>query len=64
MGGEISAPRLVHRVEPEYPPIAVSALTADTDRERARASGFDAYVAKPINPWELCRTISALVSAG
>jgi protein TonB len=26
VGGEISAPRLVHRVEPEYPPIAVSAL--------------------------------------
>jgi protein TonB len=26
VGGEIFAPRLVHRVEPEYPPIAVSAL--------------------------------------
>jgi protein TonB len=26
VGGDISAPRLVHRVEPEYPPIAVSAL--------------------------------------
>jgi protein TonB len=26
VGGEISAPRLVHRVEPEYPAIAVSAL--------------------------------------
>ena len=26
VGGEISAPRLVHRVEPEYPQIAVSAL--------------------------------------
>jgi protein TonB len=26
VGGEISAPRLVHRVEPEYPPVAVSAL--------------------------------------
>jgi protein TonB len=25
VGGEISTPRLVHRVEPEYPPIAVSA---------------------------------------
>jgi protein TonB len=26
IGGEISAPRLIHRVEPEYPLIAVSAL--------------------------------------
>ena len=26
VGGEISAPKLVRRVEPEYPPIAVSAL--------------------------------------
>jgi periplasmic protein TonB len=26
VGGEVSAPRLVHRVEPEYPPIAVSAM--------------------------------------
>ena len=26
VGGAVSAPRLVHRVEPEYPPIAVSAL--------------------------------------
>ena len=26
VGGEISAPRLIYRVEPEYPPIAVSAL--------------------------------------
>jgi CheY-like chemotaxis protein len=60
--------RRVRALKPDdggmVPAIAVSALTADTDRERARASGFDAYVAKPINPWELCRTISALVSAG
>ena len=26
VGGGISAPRLVHRVEPEYPPLAVNAL--------------------------------------
>lgn len=26
VGGEISTPRLVHRVDPEYPPIAVSAM--------------------------------------
>jgi protein TonB len=26
VGGEISAPRLIHRVDPEYPPIAVSAM--------------------------------------
>jgi protein TonB len=26
VGGDISTPRLIHRVDPEYPPIAVSAL--------------------------------------
>jgi protein TonB len=26
VGGDISAPRLIHRVDPEYPPIAVSAM--------------------------------------
>jgi len=28
VGGEISAPRLIHRVEPEYPPLAVNAQIA------------------------------------
>jgi periplasmic protein TonB len=26
VGGDISTPRLIHRVDPEYPPIAVSAM--------------------------------------
>lgn len=60
--------RRVRALKPDdggmVPAVAVSALAAEADRERARAVGFDAYIAKPLDPWELCRTISALLSAG
>jgi CheY-like chemotaxis protein len=31
------------------------------DREEALAAGFDAHLARPIDPWALCRTVSTLV---
>jgi CheY-like chemotaxis protein len=27
----------------------------------ARSRGYDAYVAKPLDPWELCRVVASLV---
>lgn len=58
--------RRVRALKPDdggmVPAVAVSALAAETDRDRARAAGFDAYLTKPLDPWELCRTISALLS--
>jgi len=60
--------RQVRALKPDdggmVPAVAVSALAAESDRERARGAGFDAYITKPLDPWELCRMISALLSAG
>jgi CheY-like chemotaxis protein len=30
--------------------------------ELARSRGYDAYVTKPLDPWELCRVISRLLT--
>jgi CheY-like chemotaxis protein len=60
--------RQVRALKPDdggtVPAIAVSALATEADREGARDAGFDAYVTKPLDPWELCRLISALLSSG
>jgi len=39
--------------------IALSAGSAD--RDDALAAGFDAHLTKPIEPWAMCRLVSALV---
>jgi CheY-like chemotaxis protein len=60
--------RQVRALKPDdggmVPAVAVSVLAAEADCERARGAGFDAFVTKPLDPWELCRLISALLSAG
>jgi len=60
--------RQVRALKPDdggmVPAVAVSALAAESDRERARTAGFDAYITKPLDPWELCRMISALLHTG
>jgi CheY-like chemotaxis protein len=40
--------------------IAVTARVADSDRERAKASGFNHYVVKPYDPVELLQLLSSL----
>lgn len=37
---------------------------ARAERRDPAAADFDAYVAKPVNPWELCRLITSLTAAG
>jgi CheY-like chemotaxis protein len=44
------------------PALAVGGRSARDVREQALGSGFDAYLAKPLDPWELCRAISTLVT--
>ena len=34
----------------------------DTHRDLARSRGCDAYLARPIDPWELCRVLSQLLT--
>ena len=56
--------RHVRALKPEdggvIPAVAVG--SPDEAGERALASGFNAYLTKPLDPWELCRVISNLVT--
>jgi CheY-like chemotaxis protein len=58
----------VRSLKPEdggvVPAIAISATTTPGERERTRAAGFDVYLVKPLDPWELCRSITGLVTPG
>ena len=46
------------------PGLALTAFARTEDRERAVAAGFDAHVAKPVNPQELVAAIAQLVGRG
>jgi CheY-like chemotaxis protein len=51
------------RALPEYartPLVAVTGFTMFDDRERARLSGFDDFLSKPINPSDLLDTLKRL----
>jgi CheY-like chemotaxis protein len=48
--------RLAHGQK--LPAIAVTGRTRLHDRGRAVAAGFQAYLTKPVDPWELCRVIA------
>ncbi|NCC27188.1 MAG: response regulator [Gammaproteobacteria bacterium] len=52
------ATRLIRARAPDLPVIALSAAVMDDDRERARAAGVDAHLAKPIDSQALYRTLS------
>lgn len=43
------------------PTLALTAFASLQDRDRALASGFDDYLAKPVHPAELSRALAALV---
>jgi CheY-like chemotaxis protein len=45
------------------PMVAVTAYAADPDEERARRAGFDAYLAKPIEPADLVRVVVRVLAA-
>ena len=40
--------------------LAITAYGTMFDRERAIRAGFDEYVVKPIERWELCRIVATL----
>ena len=55
----------VRRLEPELGPLPMIAFTAaarDEDRVATRLAGFQAHLAKPIEPDKLVRTVLELVS--
>ena len=42
------------------PALAVTAFGAVFSRERALEAGFNDYLPKPLDPWELCRCVARL----
>jgi CheY-like chemotaxis protein len=43
------------------PAVAITAHGDEHGPQRTLAAGFDSHVRKPIDPWELCHALSALV---
>jgi CheY-like chemotaxis protein len=48
----------------DVPVLAVTGHGALHGADRTFAAGFQAYVRKPMEPWELCRQVAALVRRG
>jgi CheY-like chemotaxis protein len=54
----------IRKLPPSYggtlPALAVTAFGAVFSRERALDAGFNDYLPKPLDPWELCRFVARL----
>ena len=46
------------------PVIAITAHGATHGPDRTLASGFQAHVRKPVDPWDLCRVIASMTRKG
>jgi CheY-like chemotaxis protein len=46
----------------DIPAAVLTGLAAEQDRHRALAAGFDAYLAKPVNPALLVDTVATLAN--
>lgn len=58
------AHRLVHELHAMARtdgPVPVVAVAGRDVSERTLREGFESYVRRPIDPWELCRVVAALV---
>jgi CheY-like chemotaxis protein len=47
---------------PPVPAVAVTAFSGQHPRAAALAAGFQAHLAKPVDPDDLCRTVASLVT--
>ena len=56
--------RSVRALKPEDGGVVVAVAVGDggDNGGLARSRGYDAYVSKPIDPWELCRVVSSLLT--
>jgi len=65
-GATMKVVRHVRTLKPEaggvIPVVAVATAGSGVTEDQARAAGFDAFIAMPLDPWMLCRLISSLVS--
>jgi CheY-like chemotaxis protein len=48
----------------EMPAIVITARSGREERQRLLTAGFQHYVLKPVDPWELCRLIATLAERG
>jgi CheY-like chemotaxis protein len=46
----------------DIPALAITGLSSRDDRRRALEEGFQAHLAKPVDPWELCRVVGDLAA--
>jgi CheY-like chemotaxis protein len=46
----------------DLPAAALTAYASAEDRERALRAGFDAHIAKPVDPAELVKSVSSLAA--
>jgi CheY-like chemotaxis protein len=46
------------------PAVALTAFTERYSRDQVLAAGFDAFIAKPIDPTDLCRALRQILRAG
>lgn len=44
--------------------VALTVLASRDDRRRALDAGFQEHLAKPVDPWELCRIVATLARRG
>jgi len=60
--------RQVRRLKSEHggsiPALAVTAYQDDYSVEQATTDGFQAFLPKPVDPFDLCRTVEALIGRG
>lgn len=49
------------RTTAALPALALSGPDRPEDRRRALAAGFDGHLQQPVDPWELCGAIAALL---
>jgi len=58
--------RRIRALKPERGGVVRAIAISERARERndALGAGFDAHLAKPIEPWALCRLVSTLVLGG
>jgi CheY-like chemotaxis protein len=56
--------RRVRALKPEDGGVVAAIAIGDggTNGELARSRGYDAYLTRPLDPWELCRIVSSLLT--
>jgi two-component system sensor histidine kinase/response regulator len=62
MGWKPRAPSAAIRASSYLPIVAMTAHAMSGDRERCLASGMNGYIAKPVNPQTLLRTVEEFLT--